>query len=35
MLEGPLPARAEAAAATVELERQSIAVLVEAVVGRY
>jgi hypothetical protein len=30
-----LPARAEAAAAAVELERQPIAILVEAVVGRH
>jgi hypothetical protein len=34
MLEKALPAGAEAAATTVELERKAIAVLVEAVVGR-
>jgi len=34
MLEKALPASAEAAATTVELERKAIAVLVEAVVGR-
>jgi hypothetical protein len=33
MLEGPLTAGAQAAAATMELERQAIAVLVEPVVG--
>jgi hypothetical protein len=33
MLECALPAGAEAAAATVELERKAIAILVEAVVG--
>jgi hypothetical protein len=33
MLEGPLPACAEAAAATVELERKAIAIFVEPVVG--
>ena len=35
MLEGALPAGAEAAAATVELQRKAIAILVEAVVGGY
>jgi hypothetical protein len=33
MLEGPLAAGAEAAAAAVKLERQPIAIFVEAVVG--
>jgi hypothetical protein len=33
MLEGPLPAGAEAAATTVELERKAIAIFVEPVVG--
>ena len=33
MLDGALPAGAEAAAATVQLERQAIAVLVESVIG--
>jgi len=33
MLDGPLPACAEAAATTVELERQAIAFLVEPMVG--
>ncbi|HEY8864058.1 MAG TPA: hypothetical protein VIO37_07795 [Candidatus Dormibacteraeota bacterium] len=32
---GALPASAEAAAATMELQRQAIAVFVEAVVGGY
>jgi hypothetical protein len=35
MLECTLLASAEAAATTMELERKAIAVLVEAVVGRY
>ncbi|GAC1470349.1 MAG: hypothetical protein PVS3B2_17380 [Candidatus Dormibacteraceae bacterium] len=35
MLEGALPASAEAAATTMELQREAIATLVEAVVGRY
>jgi hypothetical protein len=33
MATGALPARAKAASAAVELERQAIAVFVEAVVG--
>jgi uncharacterized membrane protein len=35
MLAGPLAAGAEAAAAAVELEREAIAILVEAVVGAH
>ena len=35
MATGALPARAKAAPAAVELQRQAIAVFVEAVVGRY
>jgi hypothetical protein len=35
MLDGALPASAEAAPATMELQRHPVAVLVEAVVGGY
>jgi hypothetical protein len=35
MLDDALPASAEAAPATMELERKAVAVLVEAVVGGY